>query len=185
LSNHGRTRSKSALALTLGLFLSTTMSYPAHGFEYAQPTNQVQYAAPIRVTGPGITIQRDRMITAPAVASISSAPNYGASAAVGAGSLLDAARRQIGVNQDCTALVENALRAIGYSVGDVGPMGFSSYGISIPASEAQAGDIMMRGGHVAIYSGSGVAIHGGYNGTTVETSLGSDPSNFSLIIRIQ
>lgn len=74
---------------------------------------------------------------------------------------------------------------VGYSVGDMGPMGFASYGVSIDPSEAQAGDIMMRGNHVAIYAGGGSAVHGGFNGTTVETSRDSDPYAYALIVRVQ
>ena len=98
--------------------------------------------------------------------------------------LLEAARGQLGVHQDCTALVENALRAIGYSVGDMSPMGFSSFGFQVLPADAQPGDIMMRGGHVSIYSGNGVAIHGGFNGSTVETSVDGSPFNYALIIRL-
>lgn len=98
--------------------------------------------------------------------------------------LLEAARGQLGMYQDCTALVENALRAIGYSVGDMSPMGFSSFGIQVSPADAQPGDIMMRGGHVAIYSGDGLAVHGGFNGSTVETYVDGSPFNYVLIVRL-
>ena len=98
--------------------------------------------------------------------------------------LLQAARGQLGISQDCTALVENALRAIGYSVGDMSPMGFSSFGFQVSPADAHPGDIMMRGGHVAIYSGDGLAIHGGFNGSTVETYVDGSPFNYALIIRL-
>jgi hypothetical protein len=99
--------------------------------------------------------------------------------------ILGAARAQLGVWQDCTALVENSLRALGYSVGDLGPMGFSSYGVQVSPSDAQPGDIMMRGGHVAIYAGNGVAVHGGYQGSTLEVGGNiSNPYNYSIIVRV-
>lgn len=104
---------------------------------------------------------------------------------IGAEGLLAAARAQIGQNQDCTAMVERALRAIGYSVGDLGPMQFGQYGTIIPASEAKAGDILMRNGHVAIYSGDGTnhsAIHGGWGGNqTVESTYDADPTTYTVV----
>lgn len=103
----------------------------------------------------------------------------------GAAGLLAAARAQIGDTQDCTALVERALRAIGYSVGDLGPEQFGQYGTIIPASEAKAGDIMMRPGHVAIYSGDGTnhsAVHGGWGGNqTVETVWDANPADYTIV----
>jgi hypothetical protein len=100
------------------------------------------------------------------------------------GGLLAAARAQIGINQDCTALVQNALRMLGYSVGNLAPMGFASFGVQIHPSQAQPGDIMMRGGHVAIYAGNGVAVHGGFGGSTVETSIDGSPYSYAVIVRI-
>lgn len=112
-------------------------------------------------------------------------PSYSGQAALsGYSNLLDAARAQLGRGQDCTALVENALRAIGINAGDMGPMGFGAYGHQISPDQAQAGDIMMRGGHVAIYAGNGVAIHGGFNGSTVESTYDANPYNYAVIVRI-
>lgn len=108
----------------------------------------------------------------------------GTPALSGYSNLLDAARAQLGISQDCTAMVENALRAIGYTVGDLAPMGFSQYGTPIQPQDAQAGDIMMRNGHVAIYAGGGVAIHGGFNGNTVQTTFDANPANYTTIVRI-
>lgn len=96
---------------------------------------------------------------------------------------LAAALAQVGQNQDCTALVERSLRAIGYSVGDLGPMDFGPYGTAISTSQAQAGDILERSGHVAIYLGDGRAVEGGYYGyMTVVVS--DTPSAYSVAIRL-
>jgi peptidoglycan DL-endopeptidase CwlO len=98
-----------------------------------------------------------------------------AAASGAAGAIVAAAYGQIGVGQDCTALVENALRAAGYSVGDLAPAQFFAYGTQV--STPQPGDIIYyaNGGagvaHVAIYVGNGQAVHGGWAGYS--TVLGS------------
>lgn len=91
-------------------------------------------------------------------------------------SLVSAASKYVGMNWDCTRLVEQALRDIGILIGDVGPMGFSGVGtVFYDKSQVQPGDIMMRGGHVALYAGNGVTIQGGYNGTV---AIANDSPNF-------
>ena len=84
---------------------------------------------------------------------------------------------------DCTMLVEQALRDLGYSVGDIGTMSFSPYGSTFSDPGAvQAGDIMMRWSHVAIYLGDGMAIHGGYNGRVV--IVPTSPTEFASFVRV-
>jgi len=106
-----------------------------------------------------------------------------ASGSVSGQGILGAAEGQIGVNQDCTALVSNALRAVGINHHGW-PASYKSLGRSVSAAEAQAGDIAYYadGGagvaHVAIYAGNGQAVHGGWNGNqTVKTTayVGSGP----------
>ncbi len=89
------------------------------------------------------------------------APAPVASSSVGA-ALVASAYGQLGIAQDCTAMVEKALRSIGKSVGDIGPSGFYAYGTVV--SNPAPGDLMITGGHVAIYVGNGQAISGGFNG---------------------
>lgn len=95
--------------------------------------------------------------------------------------ILAAARAQIGVNQDCTMLVTNALKAVGINFHDW-PAGYMKLGTIV--SNPEPGDLIYyaNGGsgmaHIAIYSGAGKAIHGGFNGgQTVEYSanVGSGP----------
>ena len=106
-----------------------------------------------------------------------------ASGSVSGQGILGAAEGQVGVNQDCTALVSNALRAVGINHHGW-PASYKSLGRSVSAAEAQAGDIAYYadGGagvaHVAVYAGNGQAIHGGWNGNqTVKTTayVGSGP----------
>ena len=63
-------------------------------------------------------------------------------------------------------------------------MGFSSYGYRVEPSQAQYGDIMMRDGHVAIYLGNGRAVHGGFNGMTVESEYDANPYGYAVIVRL-
>lgn len=103
----------------------------------------------------------------------------------GASGLVNAALAQLGVSQDCTALVENALRAIGYSVGDLNPVQFGAFGPVVNyvhgVTELAPGDILIynpagnnHGAHVALYIGGGQAVHGGWTGyTTVVAGLGT------------
>lgn len=103
-------------------------------------------------------------VTAPApVQTLSAAP---AAPVASNGSLASAALAQLGIQQDCTRMVENALAAIGKPVGDLGPAQFLSVG-AIVGGEPQAGDILVYGNsHVAIALGNGQAVHGGFNGGT-------------------
>ena len=90
--------------------------------------------------------------------------------------MLASAYSQMGALQDCTVLVEVALRAAGHSVGDLAPAQLAAYGT--PVSDPQPGDIVyyadggMGFAHIAIYVGDGQAIHSGWNGNqTVQQSV--------------
>jgi cell wall-associated NlpC family hydrolase len=103
---------------------------------------------------------------APAKAKISVQAAAAAPAAAPGGSvnatMLSAAYAQIGMSQDCTALVEKALGAAGIPVGDLAPMQFMNYGSVV--SDPQPGDMVVQSGHVAIYAGDGQVISSGING---------------------
>ena len=131
----------------------------------AAPANQVSYsapaAAPARAAAPaGVSL------TSASIAPVTPAPAQPPVAASGVGAALVAsAYSQIGSIQDCTVLVERALRSIGKNVGDLGPMQFLQYGsvVSTPAP----GDLVVRPGHVAIYVGGGKVISSGMNGANL------------------
>ncbi|ALO68669.1 hypothetical protein AS189_17880 [Arthrobacter alpinus] len=98
------------------------------------------------------------------------APTQQVASGVGA-IIASAALAQLGVGQDCTALVRNALSAAGISW--VGwPGDYLNKGRNISQGEAQPGDLIYYadGGvglaHIAVYIGNGQAVHGGYQGTT-------------------
>jgi cell wall-associated NlpC family hydrolase len=91
-------------------------------------------------------------------------------AGVGGQGIANAALAQLGVNQDCTALVEKSLRAVGIPAGDLGTQvgEYTALGGYVVTDGAYApGDILVfPGQHVGVYIGNGQAVHGGWGGTT-------------------
>lgn len=94
-----------------------------------------------------------------------------------------AALAQLGVHQDCTALVSNSLAAVGIHFHGW-PADYMSLGHIVPAAAAQPGDLAYyaNGGtgvaHIAVYIGNGQAVHGGWNGGTTavySVNVGSGP----------
>ena len=104
-------------------------------------------------------------------------------------SMYQAALSQVGVIQDCTMLVTNALKSVGINYHDW-PAGYMSLGTIVSASEAQPGDLIYyaNGGmgvaHIAVYAGNGKAIHGGWLGNqTVVNS--ADIGSGAVYIRVK
>ena len=112
-------------------------------------------AAPARAAAPApkVTVK-----SAPAPAKT---PAPAAAGSINA-SMVSAAYAQVGITQDCTAMVEKALGASGIRVGDLAPMQFMNYGKVV--STPQPGDMIVQSGHVAIFVGNGKALSGGMNG---------------------
>ena len=99
--------------------------------------------------------------------------------------LLSAALSLVGMSGDCTMIVESALRLLGYQAGDLAPMGFGGYGtVFSDPSQVQPGDIMMRGGHVAIYAGPGLAVSGGIGFMSYLTPIASNPAEYVSFVRV-
>lgn len=108
--------------------------------------------------------------------------------------LAAAAYNQVGITQDCTDAVQNALAEIGLTTRrdqggyDMGIESFTQFGTPVSPDQAQPGDIMISYGyHVAIYLGDNTAMHGGWNGDaddTIITSQMGSPYDFDLIIRL-
>lgn len=108
-------------------------------------------------------------------------------AGAGASGLVDAAVAQLGVYQDCTALVEKALRAIGFGVGDLGTQvwEYAQYGQIVTDGAYAPGDILIWSGrHVAIYIGNGQAVHGGFNGNQTVISSAFLDGTPSGVVRV-
>ena len=143
-----------------------------------EPQVEVQEAAPVAqpVAAPKVTA-KVATVAAPA------APAAQASASGKGAAILSAAYAQLGVHQDCTMLVTNALAAVGIHFHDW-PAGYLSLGETVPMSQAQPGDLLYYadggGGmaHIAVYAGNGMAVHGGFNGNDTvvfSANVGSGP----------
>lgn len=105
----------------------------------------------------------------------------------GASGLLGAAYAQLGANQDCTVLLERALRAIGFGAGDLGTAvgEYSQYGTVVTSGGYAPGDILIwPGQHVAIYAGNGMAVHSGYSGNQTVVAGAWSPNASPVVVRI-
>ncbi|QNE13655.1 NlpC/P60 family protein [Pseudarthrobacter sp. NBSH8] len=146
---------------------------------------------PAPVEAPAPVVEAPAPAPAPAkaaatvkVASAAPAAPTAPVAASGKGAgILSAAYAQLGVSQDCTMLVTNALAAVGINYHGW-PAGYLSLGKTVSAAEAQPGDLLYYadGGagvaHIAVYAGNGQAVHGGYNGNQTvvfSANVGSGP----------
>ena len=149
----------------------------------ADSTVQITFERPAVATTPAPVVEAPKPVAAPkapaapapapaaapaakATVKVQAAPAPAPAAAPAAGgvnaTLLAVAYGQIGITQDCTAVVEKALNSAGIPVGNIGPQAFLKYG-KVVASPLP-GDIIVQSGHVAIYAGNGQAISGGMNG---------------------
>ncbi|BCW34922.1 hypothetical protein StoSoilA2_09780 [Arthrobacter sp. StoSoilA2] len=154
----------------------------------------ISYERPVVKTeeAPAPVVQKAAAKEAPAAggtatlavnADASAAKAPAASSGLGA-AIAAAAYAQLGVTQDCTMLVTNSLAAVGIHFHDW-PAGYLSLGRTVSAAEAQPGDLAYyaNGGyggmaHIAVYVGNGMAVHGGWNGSTTalfSVNVGSGP----------
>lgn len=161
----------------------------------AASTIAISYEKPAVTTTPAPVEAPEPVVEAPApapakaaatitVASATPAAPSAPVAASGKGAaILSAAYAQLGVSQDCTMLVTNALAAVGINYHGW-PAGYLSLGKTVSAAEAQPGDLIYYadGGagmaHIAVYAGNGQAVHGGYNGNQTvvfSANVGSGP----------
>ncbi|WP_247827848.1 C40 family peptidase [Arthrobacter antioxidans] len=171
------------------IFPGDTITIPTGGAAAAPArTVSVPVAAPAAfvAAAPAAPVQQAAAV-APAPA-VSTAPAPGvhlasaditpiATSGSAGGTLLASAQSQLaaGAVQDCTILVEKALRAAGIAVGDLGPSQFFRFGSTV--GTPAPGDLVITGGHVAIYAGGGQVISSGMNGAnlTMKHSLSDLP----------
>lgn len=178
--------STGALALVgcIGLAVGPFGSTPSYASEL--PVVEVQ-AVEVSSDAPAITASRDGVVISETPRGSSLAGGGVLYAPTGTGNLglVGNAMKYIGMSWDCTALVEQALRDMGYSVGDLGPMGFGGYGtVFYNPADVQAGDIMMRGGHVAIYAGDGMSVQGGFGFGGVVLNSWEGPASYTAFVRV-
>ena len=198
-----RRRTSGVIVMTVAVGIISTFALPAYAFNPADgAVDHTTFVAPSGTTqslyvaaGSAASTARDAF-SATAAAPVAVTNTYdgapttrGASVDVSSipsnSALLSAALSLVGMSGDCTMLIESALRLLGYQVGDLGPMGFGGYGtVFYDPSQVQPGDIMMRGGHVAIYAAPGLAVQGGIGFMSYLTSVASNPAEYAAFVRV-
>ena len=159
-----------AIASAYGVSLNDVLSANGLGLSsIIYPGDQIQIpgagytAAP--ASAPAAAPVQAAAATAPANTgmnmSYASATPVASTTGTGA-AILASAYGQLGVKQDCTAMVEKALRSVGKSVGDLAPTQFFQYGTVVGAPAP--GDLIITSGHVGVYAGNGQVVSGGVNG---------------------
>ena len=165
----------STVAISYERPVVTTVEAPAPVVEEAPA--KVEAKASKTTTAPAANANVAVSAATPAPAAPAASSGLGAAIAA-------AAYAQLGVTQDCTMLVTNSLAAVGIHFHDW-PAGYLSLGRTVSAAEAQPGDLAYyaNGGlagqaHIAVYVGNGMAVHGGWNGSTTalfSVNVGSGP----------
>jgi cell wall-associated NlpC family hydrolase len=189
-----------AAVMAVALGVMATFSLPAYAIDASDHVDVEAYKAQLAANAQALEVSgdatasasRDGYSTAAAV-TVASAARASSAARVSVdvsgissnSGVLNTALNLVGMPGDCTAFVEQTLRNMGHSVPDLGPMQFGGYGtVFSDPSQVQPGDIMMRGNHVAIYAGNGLAAQGGIGGTSVLTSISADPNSYALFVRV-
>jgi cell wall-associated NlpC family hydrolase len=178
--------STSASALEVQSAAPATISAASTiAISYEKPAVTTSPAAVAEAPKPVVKVQEATgAVAKTASATVAAAPATAPAALSGSGaSIAAAAYAQMGVSQDCTMLVTNALKAVGVNYHGW-PAGYLSLGRTVSAAEAQPGDLAyyQNGGmgmaHIAVYVGNGMAVHGGWNGGTTalhSVNVGSGP----------
>ncbi|WP_416430165.1 NlpC/P60 family protein [Paenarthrobacter nicotinovorans] len=168
----------STVAISYERPVVTTVEAPAPVVEEAPAKVEAKASTKSTATAAPATNASLAVSTAtPAPAAPAASSGLGAAIAA-------AAYAQLGVTQDCTMLVTNSLAAVGIHFHDW-PAGYLSLGRTVSAAEAKPGDLAYyaNGGlagqaHIAVYVGNGMAVHGGWNGSTTalfSVNVGSGP----------
>ncbi len=151
-----------------GLSVSTII-YPGDQIQVpaAGSAPAAAYVAPAAAPAPAPV--QAAAVTTPANTGMNMSYASAPVAATGSGAgaaILANAYGQVGQIQDCTAMVEKALRTVGKSVGDLAPGQFYQYGTTV--GTPAPGDLVITAGHVGVYAGDGQVVSGGVNGNQTE-----------------
>ena len=150
-----------------------TIIYPGNQIKIPGAGTAAPAPAPARAAAPA-----PAPAPAPTVRVAAASAPAAASSSVGA-AILGSAYSQLGVTQDCTAMVEKALRSVGKSVGDLAPGQFFQYG-SVVGTPAP-GDLVITAGHVGVYAGNGQVVSGGVDGYKTQVHSISWLSGYSFV----
>jgi LysM repeat protein len=151
--------SANGLSVSTIIYPGDQIQIPAAGSAPAAPAPA--YVAPAAAPAPVQTAA----VTTPANTGMNMSYASAPVAATGSGAgaaILANAYGQVGQIQDCTAMVEKALRTVGKSVGDLAPGQFYQYGTTV--GTPAPGDLVITAGHVGVYAGDGQVVSGGVNG---------------------
>lgn len=152
-----------AISAAYGVSLNDVLAANGLGMSSViYPGDQIQIpGAGSAAAAPVVTVAA----AAPAASPVNLTPMSSTGTGTGA-ALLSSAYSQLGVSQDCTAMVEKALQSVGIPVGDIAPGGFYAYGT--PVGTPAPGDLVITAGHVGIYAGDGMVVSGGVDGYKTE-----------------
>lgn len=104
-----------------------------------------------------------------------------------ASKMVRSAKAQLGDYQDCTVLIERALRFSGKKVGDLGTRAseYTALGGSRVGSPKPGDVLIWEGRHVAMYIGNGKAVHSGYAGNQTVIANAYIDGSPSAIVRFK
>jgi LysM repeat protein len=156
--------SANGLSISAVIYPGDQITIPGAGYVAAAPAAApapVQTAAASSPANTGMSLSYASTTAAPAPAPAPAVTGSGTGAAI-----LASAYGQLGATQDCTAMVEQALRSVGKSVGDLAPGQFYQYGTTV--GTPAPGDLVITAGHVGVYAGDGQVVSGGVDGYKTE-----------------
>jgi LysM repeat protein len=159
--------SANGLAISAVIYPGDQIQIPGAGTAAAAPVAAAAAPAQAAVAAAPATTTMNLSYASTAPAPAAPAPAAPAATGTGTGAaILANAYGQLGVQQDCTAMVEKALRAVGKSVGDLAPGQFYQYGTTV--GTPAPGDLVITAGHVGVFAGNGQVVSGGVDGFKTE-----------------